>query len=265
MTQVVISQPMFLPWIGLFEQVRLADTFVHYDDVQLPQGRSFMTRVQIGTRQGTKWLTAPLDRANSGSLISETRLAPAASWRPDHLETLRHSYGKCRNFTAMFDLAREIYAQDTDNLAVFNMRAVELIAGRIGLAPAFARSSALMIEGRSTQRLLAISRHFNATVYLTGHGAAGYLDHAEFDRAGVAVRYMTYASHPWAQVMPEPTPYVSILDLLAEVRFENALQHFAATTVAWQDFLAERTGQEDPDPKTDPHSTTPPSQRPDVT
>jgi WbqC-like protein family len=264
MTRVVISQPMFLPWIGLFEQVRLADTFVHYDDVQLPQGRSFMTRVQIGTRQGTKWLTAPLDRANSGSLISETRLAPAASWRPDHLETLRHSYGKCRNFTAMFDLAREIYAQDTDNLAVFNMRAVELIAGRIGLAPAFATSSALKIGGRSTQRLLAISQHFNATVYLTGHGAAGYLDHAEFDHAGVSVRYMNYASHPWAQVMPEPTPYVSILDLLAEVHFEDALQHFAATTEAWQDFLAERAGQKDSASTTDHLLTQPPTQRPDV-
>ena len=29
---VVISQPMFLPWIGLFEQVKVADHFVHYDD-----------------------------------------------------------------------------------------------------------------------------------------------------------------------------------------------------------------------------------------
>ena len=37
---VVISQPMFLPWVGLFEQARHADVWFHYDDVQLPQGRS---------------------------------------------------------------------------------------------------------------------------------------------------------------------------------------------------------------------------------
>ena len=43
---LVVSQPMFLPWIGLFEQVRLADRFIHYDDVQLPQGRSFISRVK---------------------------------------------------------------------------------------------------------------------------------------------------------------------------------------------------------------------------
>ena len=49
---LVVSQPMFLPWVGLFEQVRLADVFIHYDDVQLPQGGNFMSRVQLKTASG---------------------------------------------------------------------------------------------------------------------------------------------------------------------------------------------------------------------
>jgi WbqC-like protein len=43
MTAVVILQPQFFPWIGYFEQVHRADIFVHFADVQLPQGRSFCT------------------------------------------------------------------------------------------------------------------------------------------------------------------------------------------------------------------------------
>ena len=31
---VVISQPMLFPWVGMLEQVRLADSYVHYSDVQ---------------------------------------------------------------------------------------------------------------------------------------------------------------------------------------------------------------------------------------
>jgi hypothetical protein len=35
---VVISQPMFFPWVGMLEQLKLADTYVHYDDVQFEKG-----------------------------------------------------------------------------------------------------------------------------------------------------------------------------------------------------------------------------------
>ena len=48
MTTVVISQPMLFPWVGMFEQVALADVFVHYDDVQFSKG-SFTNRVQLKT------------------------------------------------------------------------------------------------------------------------------------------------------------------------------------------------------------------------
>ena len=48
MTTVVISQPMFFPWVGMFEQIALADVYVHYDDVQFSKG-SFTNRVQLKT------------------------------------------------------------------------------------------------------------------------------------------------------------------------------------------------------------------------
>jgi hypothetical protein len=236
--RVVISQPMFLPWLGLFDQIRLADTFVHYDDVQMPQGRSFMSRVQIRTRKGVVWLTAPIDRQKSGTLISETMLISDEAWRTNHMETIRHCYGKRRNFGAMFDLVREIYSLQTQNLSDFNINAIELVADRIGLAPDFIKSSSLRIEGRSTQRLLAISQHFQASQYLTGHGAAGYLDHNAFDEANIEVYYMSYASQPWKQVLPDFTPFVSIIDLLAEVGFADVATHFASTTCPWQEFVA---------------------------
>ena len=65
---------MFLPWIGLFEQIRLADVFVHYDDVQMPRGRSFVQRVQIKTPRGQQWLSAQIDKKASGRRINEMRL-----------------------------------------------------------------------------------------------------------------------------------------------------------------------------------------------
>ena len=63
--KVVISQPMFFPWVGFLEQMRLADVYVHYDDVQFSKG-SFTNRVQIKTPEGFIWLTAPLRNLRAG-------------------------------------------------------------------------------------------------------------------------------------------------------------------------------------------------------
>lgn len=38
MTTLAVLQPGYLPWLGYFDQVRRADVFVHYDDVQFDRG-----------------------------------------------------------------------------------------------------------------------------------------------------------------------------------------------------------------------------------
>ena len=81
--RVVISQSMLFPWVGLLEQVRLADAFVHYDDVQFSKG-SFVNRVQLKTPQGVRWMTVPLHDLHLGQRIDEVRIAPAGEWRARH-------------------------------------------------------------------------------------------------------------------------------------------------------------------------------------
>src|SRR6266550_1477799 len=125
---LVVSQPMFLPWIGLFEQVRLADVFIHYDDVQLPQGRSFMSRVQLDVAGDAFWLTVPIDHATSGKLLNEVVVSMTVPWRDKHLRTIRHAYARRPHFRGMFELVESIYGQRTDHLVEFNITAIELIA-----------------------------------------------------------------------------------------------------------------------------------------
>lgn len=246
MTVLVVSQPMYLPWIGIFEQMRMADIFVHYDDVQLPQGRSFINRVQVKTAAGPRWLTVPIDRANSGALICESRIAeaqaPRHSWRGTHFETLRHAYGKGTHFSATESLAREILAEPAPDLASFNIAALERLATAIGLRPRFLRASSLGIGGSSSARLIEICRATGASTYLTGHGARHYLDCAAFERAGIEVRFIEYRARPWPQPHGDFTPFVTLLDLLSAVPASRAQGHFGARSVPWRDFLASPSG-----------------------
>jgi len=211
----VISQPMFIPWIGLFEQIGLATHYVHYDDVQLPQGRSFVSRVQLKTAQGVIWLTAPVDHKRSGRTIRETVLCPPCSWRPRHLKTIRQSLANAPYAKVAIDLAEAIYAAQTDDLAEFNVSAIECISQWLGLVPTFSVSSSTGVFGSSSQRLLDICKHFSSTRYVTGHGAFQYLDHELFEASGVSVHYMRYRRQHYNQQHGEFTPHVSVLDAIA--------------------------------------------------
>lgn len=232
---LVVSQPMFLPWVGLFEQVRLADVFIHYDDVQLPQGRSFMSRVQLKSANGVSWLTVPIDHTKSGKLLNEVVLFESEEWRDKHLRTIRHAYAKRPYFDLMFELIEKIYSQPTDHLAEFNIKAIEQIAQWLGLAPQFMRSSAMGVAGASTERLVDLCEAVNCDVYVTGHGALNYLNHQLFEDKGISVRYIDYKKVPYEQGHIEFTPYVSILDAIANCG-ERTRDLLGSEAIYWRDF-----------------------------
>jgi hypothetical protein len=233
---LVVSQPTFLPWIGLFEQIRLADVFIHYDDVQLPQGRSFISRVQIKTSNGVSWLTAPIDHARSGKLISDVILVSHEDWRATHLKTLRHTYARTPHFDLMFELAERIFGFVTDHLSEFNINAIEKMSQWLGLSPKFLRSSSTGVEGSSTERLLGLCRYAGCDTYVTGHGALEYLDHQLLEDAGITTRYMDYRKIEYPQQHGEFTPYVSILDAIANYG-ERSRELLCSEAVVWKDFL----------------------------
>ena len=225
---------MFFAWSGLFEQMAMADVFVHYDDVQLPQGRSFITRVQVKTSTGVRWLSAPVERSSRGP-INQVRLDQRTPWRQHHIVTLRTALAAAPHVETAVRLAEGLLHDHGTSLCSLNVAATESIAAEFGLAPRFLRSSALAIPGHSSERLVAIVQSLGGTVYLTGHGAANYLNHELFERAGLEVRYVRYGLRPYPQLHGEFTPFVTALDLIANMgRAANTV--LDADSVNWREF-----------------------------
>ena len=230
---VVVSQPMYFPWPGIFEQVRLAQTFVHYDDVQLPQGRSFMTRVQIRTARGPEWLTVPVKR--DAKVIRDVRVDDSQDWRRKHLATLAQNYGRAPFFAEMLELARSVIERPTPWLWELNVHSIESVASYFRLSPTFLLSSRLGVAGSSSERLLNLVRNLNGLVYVTGHGAKNYLDHELFERNGIEVRYMNYERAEYPQMHEHFDPHVSILDLVANAGKEGGA-FLRSGTLPWKEF-----------------------------
>jgi hypothetical protein len=235
---VAILQPQFFPWRGVFEQIRLADEFVHFDDVQFPQGRSFVSRVQIKSPTGIKWLTVPVKRSGLVS-IDSVPLDDSQPWRTKHLRTLAAAYAKAPYVRTMLELVDEVYAPGHPSVADLNISAIEKVSAYLGLTRTFTRSSATPCDARSSAHLVALCKARNAERYVSGHGALKYLDESLFAQHGIEVAIMDYRCTPYPQVHGEFDPYVSILDLIANVG-PAAPAYLDSAAVRWADVVENR-------------------------
>jgi hypothetical protein len=234
--RIVISQPMFFPWVGLLEQVSLADVWVHYDDVQFSKG-SFTNRVQVKAPEGTRWLTVPLEGQKLGDRIDEVATS-SDPFRARHLAMLATLYRDAPFKRDMLALVEEVYAEDTTSLADIAIKSFDVLVRyfELGAHPT-CRSSGLDVPGSSSERVLDLVTRLGGTEYITGHGAKNYLDHDAFEERGVSVSYMLYGRRPYPQLHGEFTPFVSALDLVAN-RGRDGREVMTSRTMPWREFLA---------------------------
>jgi len=236
---IVISQSMYFPWVGFLEQLRLADLFVLYDDVQFSKG-SFTNRVQIKTAAGPRWLTVPLPGIRLGQRIDEVCLDERRDWRAQHRDMLWQAYRKAPFVADMLALVDDVFNRPATTLSELSHASVLALADYFGLAVHLRQlnAAAMGIDGSGSQRVLDIVRAVGGTVYITGHGARNYLDHQAFEDAGIAVHYMDYRRLAYPQLHGEFTPYVSALDLVANCGREGA-RYIQSTTLEWKKFIHE--------------------------
>lgn len=237
MTTAVISQPMLFPWPGFFEHLMVADVYVDLDDVQFSKG-SFTNRVQLKFPGGRRWLTVPLERGGSFQTIAGLQAA-TGDWRQQHRRMVEESLREAPYLRDALGLMDKAY--DHGDACEVLIASINGPADYLGITlKQRVRSHELGIAGHSSARVLDIVQHLKADRYVTGHGAARYLDHSSFEAAGVAVDYMDYSCQPWLQGPGEFTPYVSILDLIAWTG-PAAATYLNPKTLPWQAFL-QRTG-----------------------
>ena len=88
---VAIMQPGYLPWLGYFDLVAMADVFVLYDDVQFDKG-SWRNRNRIVGRGEPMFLSVPIRTAGRlNQLIRDTEVADER-WQRTHLKTIAQTY-----------------------------------------------------------------------------------------------------------------------------------------------------------------------------
>ena len=213
----VILQPSYIPWRGYFDQIRRADLFIFYDDVQYDK-HGWRNRNQIKTAQGKQWLTIPVHSSGvtQGVPIKAVKIDQSKPWAKNHLKALTISYSKAPCFKQYLPLLESFYARRDEFIADFTVEITIKLARELGNSHTrFMRSSELDgITGEKTERLIQILKRVGATHYISGPSAQDYIETEKFAVADITLEYIRYDYPEYPQLYPPYDPFVSVLDLL---------------------------------------------------
>ena len=209
-----ILQPSYLPWLGFFDQMHQADSFVFLDDVQFTR-RDWRNRNKIRTPNGWSWLTVPvLQKSRFTQLLKETRIDNSVPWRRKHGEAIRSHYAKAPYFDLYFPALESVYNKRWDFLLDLCYETLGIIQQALGIRVTLLKASEIGIESAKKEKILALCQTLKASHYLTGDSAQDYLCQADFDPLGIVMEMQDYRHPSYHQRYPDFVPYLSVIDLL---------------------------------------------------
>lgn len=213
-------QPTYLPWIGYFALMDMADVFVFLDDVQLSK-QSWQTRNRI-KGEGGKELMLSVPVRHAGAQAIKDVEVDGAHWVAKHLKSFEQNYRKAPHFAEAMMLYEPILRSEPAKLCELNIALISGIADSLGITGKRVRSSQIAEKSADRRdRLVDICKKFGADTYLSPAGAAGYLTEedgeAQFAAHGMTLLYQRYEHPTYPQVNGAFLPYMCILDLIANV------------------------------------------------
>ncbi len=211
--KVAIHQPHYLPWLGYLAKWAEADLFIFLDIVQYEKN-GWQNRNRINTRQGPRWLTVPV-QARLGLSVAEVEIDARQAWARRHLRAIEHAYARAKYLDAYAGRLEEFYGRTWTKLAPLAVASARWLGQAAGITTPTRVASELPVAAADpTGRLVALCRAVGATVYLAGRDSARYMDHAQFQKAGIRVRVQEYTHPVYPQPEGEFVPFLSALDLL---------------------------------------------------
>lgn len=212
-------QPVYLPWLGYFEQMALCDEFMFLDDVQYTK-QDWRNRNRIRTKDGSMWLTIPIKRGKLGQLLNETQINHQLKWHRKHLAALEMNYKPCYYYEEVIGIYETVFSTRPQRLIDLTMPLIKAFAQYMSIETVFTRSSDLDIkssdkpENNKQGRVIELCNLRGADIFYTGPSAQDYIEDDVFTNAGVKPVFQNYIHPVYEQHFSGFESHMSIIDLL---------------------------------------------------
>ena len=212
---ISIIQPCFIPWLGYFEQMALADVFVYLDDVQYTK-KDWRNNNQLKSQYGVKPVYVPVSNASTRILIADALISYNEKWEEGIINKLSQWYGKAPFFTEIVNLLMPIINHKYIKLVDLNIALNAAICEYINITTPIFRSSEIPRGADDkNSRIIEICKNFtDIDILYDGKSAQNFIDVELFKQEGIQVIFQDYEPKPYSQLWGKFAPYLSIVDLM---------------------------------------------------
>ena len=212
--RIGIHQPMYLPWLGLFDRIYRCDTFVLLDNVSYSKNY-FINRNKIKTVDGWMWLTIPvLTKGHFGQLIKDVQIDNTTQWQKQHWKSIYYSYHKAPFFHKYADFFENVYKHEWTYLIDIIEELLYSILKVLRINTTIIKSSELNLAGKKEELILNICKSLKADEYLSGPDGKDYLNLELWQKNNIKVIFHNYCYPQYLQLHGNFLPQMSIIDLL---------------------------------------------------
>ena len=207
-------QPVYLPWLGLFHKIALAETFVYFDQVQyLP--KDWMNRNKIRTKSGSIWLTVPVLRKGYRDLkTSEIEINNSIDWQKKHFRSISLNYKKSPYFENYIPFFEDVYSRKWKFLGELNEYMLKWFLDELGIKVNFLNANDFKFQGEKSSLILNMCKELNASTYIFGVLGKDYADVQEFEKNNIGLIFQNYNHPKYSQLYREFISHMSVIDLL---------------------------------------------------
>lgn len=213
---VVIHQPDFMPYLGFFHRLLLADIYVVLETAQYVNGSShtWMNRDKIKTEKGEQWITVCVQKAPRETPINEILLVEDGKWKKNNLGLLHQNYRKAPFYREIMPYVEALYSSEDTHFWKFSFDSIKMLMELFGIEIDICFAETLNPQGKNNEMIVDIMHKLKAQTYLSGTGARDYYDDRVYEEAGIRVIWQDFKHPVYPQQFGKFIPYLSSLDLL---------------------------------------------------
>lgn len=199
--RIAIMQPYFLPYAGYFRLFHETDLFVIYDCVQFIR-RGWIHRNRFANANGElTWLTLPLSKAPQEALITELTFAADSTTRMQEQQAR----------FPLFNLQAYLDSEYSTAIMQFSLHPLAYITQLLKLSCeklhlpfniAYSSQLHLPAEVKGQDRIIAISKHFNASVYINPPGGRDLYDLSTFKQHNIELQFLPDYAGSYESILP---------------------------------------------------------------
>jgi len=213
--RISFSQPVFIPWGGLFARLMASELMVILDNTNFAQGFTFVNRNRIKSPSGELWITVPIIKKGKGiQKINDLQIYEKKRWIKKFLSTLFHCYGKSIHFDPIYKKIESVVNNDDSSFLKMTIELMKVMMDELEINKKLIFQSELGINEKGTTLLVSIGKYLGADEVILPYYSYKHIDIDLFKKESFKIIFSLYKQIPYPQFWGNFIKNLSALDLL---------------------------------------------------